>query len=79
MLGYSPAEMIGKAMHDLVYSKNKNGEPCPPEQCSVLRSLRTGVGCRVGNDFFWGKDGTAIPVNIPHNRSSRTASLRGSS
>jgi PAS domain S-box-containing protein len=62
MIGYSPVEMVGKSMHGLVHCKNKDGTLCPPEQCDVLRSIRTGSGCRVSDDIFWRKGGTAFPV-----------------
>jgi PAS domain S-box-containing protein len=62
MLGYSPDEMIGKSTHDLIHCKKKDGTICVPEQCGVLQSIWTGVGCRVSNDIFWKKDGRTFPV-----------------
>jgi PAS domain S-box-containing protein len=62
MLGYSPAEMIGKSTHSLIHCKKKDGTICVPEQCDVLQSIRTGAGCRVNDDIFWKKDGKAFPV-----------------
>ena len=62
MLGYGTDELSGRKMHRLIHHTRANGTPCPPEECCVAMSRKTGVGCRVLDDIFWRKDGTAFPV-----------------
>ncbi|OPY25489.1 MAG: sensory histidine kinase AtoS [Methanocella sp. PtaU1.Bin125] len=62
MLGYGTEEIPGRKMHQLIHHTRANGTPCPAEECCVSRSRITGVGCRISDDIFWRKDGTAFPV-----------------
>jgi len=62
MLGYSLGEIKGKNMHDLIHHSKPGGQPCTLEECCVVQSLRTGIGCRDSGDIFWKKDGTPFPV-----------------
>lgn len=62
MIGYAPDEVLGRNMHDLIHYKRPDGSPCLPDECCIVQSLKTGVGCRVSNDVFWRKDHTSFPV-----------------
>ncbi|HTX44371.1 MAG TPA: PAS domain-containing sensor histidine kinase, partial [Methanocella sp.] len=62
MLGYSPGEIKGKNMHDLIRHSKPDGRPCTREECCVVQSLRNGNGCRDSSDLFYKKDGTPFPV-----------------
>jgi PAS domain S-box-containing protein len=61
-LGYARNEVLGKNTHDLIHHTRSDGTPCQREQCCVIRSLRTGIGCRDSDDVFWRKGGTSFPV-----------------
>jgi PAS domain S-box-containing protein len=62
MTGYSFEELKGRSVHNLIHSPMNNAESCPAEQCCVLQSMKTGIGCRVREDIFWRKDGSYFPV-----------------
>jgi PAS domain S-box-containing protein len=62
ILGYSLDEFKGKNMHDIIRHSKPNGQPCTKEECCVIQSLKTGIGCRDSGDIFWKKDGTPFPV-----------------
>jgi PAS domain S-box-containing protein len=62
MLGYTLKGVKGNNMHDLIHHSKANGQPCSVEECCVLQSLKTGIGCRYSGDIFWKKDGTPFPI-----------------
>jgi diguanylate cyclase (GGDEF)-like protein/PAS domain S-box-containing protein len=62
MLGYTVAELIGRNIHALVHHKHADGSPYPLEDCPVYRTSLTGEAIQVGEDVFWRRNGTALPV-----------------
>ncbi len=63
MLGYTHQnELLGKNAHKLFHNRNVFNQIIPPEQCEILKTLKTGVGIRVDDDVFWKKDGTSIQI-----------------
>ena len=62
MLGWEPAELVGKVHHELAHHSRPNGDPYPPQRCPVHRTLRDGTVPRIDNEVFWRKDGTSFPV-----------------
>ena len=62
MVGYRPAEVLGRNMHDLVHHHKPNGSPYPVGECPVFRAFKRGEGCRVDDEVMWRRDGSAIPV-----------------
>jgi PAS domain S-box-containing protein len=61
-LGYRPAEMHGRPMHDLIHHHFPDGSPYPEDRCPIYSAFRTGTSCRVDTEVFWRRDGTAFPV-----------------
>jgi len=62
MLGYEPAELLGKNLHGTLHHSHANGAPYPIEECPILRAIRSGEGCRVDAEVFWRRNGTGFPV-----------------
>lgn len=62
MLGYAVEETLGRNMHQLVHHSRPDGSPYPIDECPIVRSFRTGQGCRVEDDVLWRRDGTSFPV-----------------
>lgn len=63
-LGYAPAELIGKAMHDLIHHSRADGHPHPAADCPIQSSVRDGVACDVQHDTLWKSDGSSLPVDF---------------
>ena len=63
LLGYAPADVVGRDMHALVHHHRRDGTPYPWVACPVHGVLVEGHGVRVGNEVVWRRDGTAIPVD----------------
>jgi PAS domain S-box-containing protein len=63
MLGYDPAEILGKSMHDLIHHRHPDGGHYPWESCPINMSLQKMETIRVSTEVFWRKDGTSFPVD----------------
>ncbi len=62
MLGYKPQEMMGRNMHQLIHHTKSDGTPYPADESPVQRTIAELATVRVGDEVFWRKDGTCIPV-----------------
>ena len=62
LLGFTPDEVLGKNMHDLVHHCHADGSPYAREACPIFQVFQTGQGCRVDTEVFWRHDGTSVPV-----------------
>lgn len=62
MLGWPPADMIGKPLHRLVQHTKANGRPYAWEDSPLCRTLREGAAQRIDQEVFWRKDGGSFPV-----------------
>jgi PAS domain S-box-containing protein len=63
MLGYHPAELLGKAMAPLLYHMDQAGSSQAADPFSLHSSIRDGAIHRIQNDSFLTKLGTAVPVH----------------
>jgi PAS domain S-box-containing protein len=63
MLGYSAGELIGRNLHDLTHHTKPDGQPYPGHECPVCMARIDGAVYRGSDDFFYRKDGGAIPVS----------------
>jgi len=62
MLGWRPAELIGRSGHQMVHHSRADGSPRPESECPTHWTLADG-GVRFNeDDVFWRKDGTPIRV-----------------
>ncbi|MCY3020707.1 MAG: response regulator [Planctomycetota bacterium] len=62
LLGYTPDEVVGQDVHSLFHHDGAAGSSHPPQECPILRTLSAGQGCRIDNECFRRKNGTAVPV-----------------
>jgi PAS domain S-box-containing protein len=60
MLGYEPAEILGRSFHALVHHSHADGSPYGEDECPIRRALRTGETCRIENDVLWRRDLTSF-------------------
>jgi diguanylate cyclase (GGDEF)-like protein/PAS domain S-box-containing protein len=57
MLGWEPAELLGRRIHDLVHHTKRDGSPYPFEECATALA-----GTETAEELFWRRDGTSLPV-----------------
>ncbi|MDJ0808336.1 MAG: EAL domain-containing protein [Gammaproteobacteria bacterium] len=62
LLGYEPAEMIGKAAHPLFHHTLPSGERYPSEACPALATMQSGESQLIKGELFWRRDGSSFPV-----------------
>ncbi len=62
MLGYTPDELAGVRMHELVHSRRPDGSPYPWQECAIHRALVNGTPSRVRDEEFHTGRGTSFPV-----------------
>ena len=62
MIGYRPAEVVGRNLHKLLHHTRSNGTPLPASECPTS-ALLTGLALQpLESDVFWHKNGTPIPI-----------------
>jgi len=62
MLGFEPAELIGRRGHDMYHHTRESGDRFPEEECPIYQSYRSGRACSLTQATFWRKDGSSFPV-----------------
>ncbi len=63
MLGYTPEEMLGRNMHELIHHSHADGNPYAWSDCPVNHTLHNHETVRMSSEVFWRKDGTKFPVD----------------
>jgi diguanylate cyclase (GGDEF)-like protein/PAS domain S-box-containing protein len=63
MLGWSPAELIGRNAHRSIHHTRADGAVCASATCPVSAVLGDGKARKVGDDYFWRKDGKGFAVD----------------
>ncbi len=61
MVGYDPAELVGRNLHATLHHSRPDGLPYPFEECPVWASLRAGTIHHVDQDTYWRRDGSSFP------------------
>lgn len=64
MLGWSPADAVGRNAHELFHRSGSGGHPLF-EACPIADAVRTGTA-RKGSDVFWRADGATVPVEYTY-------------
>ncbi|RMF25602.1 MAG: PAS domain S-box protein, partial [Deltaproteobacteria bacterium] len=62
MIGWEPADVIGRRQHDVLHHHYADGRPYPAEDCPIYAVMRDGQVREVSDEVFWRKDGTSFPV-----------------
>jgi len=63
MLGFTIKELLGKNLHALTHHTKPDGQPYPRHECPGYISCIDGSVHLSSNEFFYRKDGSAIPVS----------------
>jgi PAS domain S-box-containing protein len=63
ILGYEAGELVGRSSHALWHHTRRDGTAYPVEDCRLHAALRTGSTTQ-GEDWFWRKDGSGLPVQL---------------
>ena len=70
LLGWQPAEVLGRNMHELAHHTHGDGLQCgqppshdyPEHMCPIFNAFREGLPCRIDTEYFWRKNGTPFAV-----------------
>lgn len=62
MLGWRAEELMGRVMHRVVHHSHEDGSLFPLKECPIYAVFRDASVHRVGEDWFWRKDGSGFPV-----------------
>ncbi|WP_437812116.1 PAS domain S-box protein [Sorangium sp. So ce1078] len=61
-LGYrDEAELVGRAMHQLVHHTRESGAPLPESECRICHTLRSGEPAHLAGELLFRADGTSFP------------------
>ncbi|MEI6258578.1 MAG: PhnD/SsuA/transferrin family substrate-binding protein [Deltaproteobacteria bacterium] len=63
MLGYATGELLGKNLHALTHHTKPDGQPYPVHECPIYTACKDGTVHQGSDEFFYCKDGRAIPVS----------------
>ena len=66
-LGYSPEQLTGCDVHDIIHHSHADGTPYSKSTSPILQALRRSEPVRMRDEVFWRKDGVAIPVEYSAN------------
>ena len=61
-LGYAPAEVLGRNMHELAHHSHADGAHYPEQLCPIFNAFRKALPCRIDTELFWRKNGSAFAV-----------------
>ena len=62
LLGFSPEEFIGKAMHELVHHHHADGTLFKRCDCPMYQTSQDGISRNITDEVLWRKDGSNFPV-----------------
>jgi PAS domain S-box-containing protein len=77
MLGYQPAEVLGKNMHALIHHTHEHGAHYPEHECPIFLAFRKGLSCRVDQEVFWRADRTCFPTEYSSHQIIDEGAVRG--
>ena len=62
MVGYTPEEVVGRNLHDLMHHSRADGTPLPVAECPTDAVLAGHDLQPLDSDVFWHKNGTPISI-----------------
>jgi diguanylate cyclase (GGDEF)-like protein/PAS domain S-box-containing protein len=63
MLGYPGAELVGRAVPQLLQPRHEDGSPYPPQESLILRAMAERQGFEIQDEVLWTRGGAALPVD----------------
>ena len=68
ILGFNSAQDVeGKNIHSKIHHTQRNGSPCPDEQCNIYRAFRENQCFHIDSEILWRVDGTHFDVEYRSN------------
>ncbi len=77
MLGWEPAEVLGRNMHELTHHSHADGSAYPAQDCPIFNAFRRGLPCRIDTEAFWRRDHQPFPVEYSSYPLMDGAQVRG--
>ena len=62
MLGWEPAEVLGRNMHELTHHSHADGSAYLDTDCPIFNAFRQGLPCRIDTEVFWRREGASFAV-----------------
>ena len=62
-LGYTPEELTGRDLHEVVYRSRADGSPYGKAASPILMAMHRSTAIRMRDEVFWRQDGVPIPVD----------------
>ena len=63
ILGFTPDEVLGRNMHELVHAHYPDGTAFPEVDCPLFQAFRGGRSTHMHDTVLWRRDGTSVPVD----------------
>src|SRR4051812_6748815 len=60
LLGYRPAQLLGRNMHEVIHHSHGDGNHYPVHDCPIYRAFRQGRPCRIDSEVLWRADGASF-------------------
>ncbi len=77
LLGYAPAELAGREIHEVIHHSRADGTPYTQMTDPILQGMRRREAVRMRDEVFWRHDGTRIPVEYIANPLLEEGQLAG--
>ncbi len=61
-IDYSPEEVLGQRMHDLIHHHKPDGSVYPIDECPLYGAFKNGESCYIDSEVTWRRDGTPVQV-----------------
>jgi two-component system, sensor histidine kinase and response regulator len=62
MLGYTPDQLLGQEMRQMIHYLRPDQSPYPENECPIYQSTVYGKSFTADNEIFWRRDGTPFPI-----------------
>ena len=76
LLGWSESEVLGQHAHTVYHHHKLDGTDYPEHECPIMHASRNGEVYR-GEDYFWHKNGSVVPVLVTSTPIFRDGQLAG--
>ncbi|HVF74920.1 MAG TPA: EAL domain-containing protein [Acidimicrobiales bacterium] len=77
MLGYKPAEILGRSLHDLVHHTKRDGTPYPRGECRIHQAMLDGQELRIDHELLYPKDGPPFEAELSCAPLADNGSIKG--